>query len=55
VVVSALRLDGPAAGVSSSDWSGREVGGLMRRVGNGFEGFPTAEGMLGGQRCGRMR
>jgi len=57
VTGSSLRLEGPAAGVSSeSDWtSGREVGGLMRRVGNGLEGLATADGMLDGQWCGRKR
>lgn len=57
VVGSSFRLDGPAAGVSSeSDWmSGREVGGLMRRVGNGLEGLAAADGMLDGQWCGRKR
>ena len=57
VVGSSFRLDGPAAGVSSeSDGrSGKEVGGLMRRVGNGLDGLATADGMLVGQRCGRKR
>lgn len=55
VLGSGFLFDGPAAGVSSSDWSGREVGGLMRRVGNGFDGLATADGMFCGQRCGRRR
>lgn len=57
VVGSSLRFEGPAAGVSSESdsGSGKEVGGLMRRVGNGLDGLATAEGMLEGQRCGRKR
>lgn len=57
VLGSSFRLDGPAVGTSSeSDCkSGKDVGGLMRRVGNGLEGFATADGFFVGHRWGRKR
>ena len=52
VLGSTFLFDGPAVGTSSESEgrSGREVGGLMRRVGNGFEAFATADGIFVGQR-----